>query len=114
MLVLLTAALALDAAVVAVRYAAVVHSDRAGDAVFAAGIAVVGAAGAALAFRANGRVGRGAAAALLVPFAVLTLLVGLLSLADGEAVSGAMRVAGAAGVLLLIRPVLFSPRSSRW
>lgn len=110
----LTAALTVDATVVAVRYSLIVESDKAGDAALAIVVAVLGAAAvvASLASSGRGRVARGAAAAVVVPFALMTFLVGLLSLADGEVVGAGLRTVAAAAIVALIKPGLFPVRSS--
>ncbi len=113
-LVTLVSALAVDAIVAAVRYSLIVESDRAGDAAVAIVVAVLGVAGAvaSLAWSGKGRLVRAVAAALSVLFALVTFMVGLLDLADGEVLGGALRTVGSAAIVVLIKPALFSPRSS--
>ena len=110
----LTAVLAVDAIVVAVRYSLIVESDRAGDAAVAIVVAVVGIAAVVLTLASSvkGRVVRGVAAVLVVPFGLITFLVGLLSLADGEVVAATLRTMAAVAIMALVKPALFPVHSS--
>lgn len=104
--------LALDAIVVAVRYAPIVGSEQLGGAVAAGVLAVLGIAGTLASLMAPHRslLVRAVATSFLVPFALLTFLVGVLELADGELVGAGIRSITALMILALIKPALFPPR----